>query len=128
VFHRELEQEFLFRGDEALISRMIMNLLDNAIKHTPQGGNVRVTLMQDGGCYVIEVEDSGVGIPQEAQSFIFDRFYRADKSRLRNFENDGGGTGLGLSIARWIAEIHGGSVSLERSDTSGSLFVIRLPA
>jgi heavy metal sensor kinase len=128
VFHQEPKQEFLFRGDEALISRMIMNLLDNAIKHTPPGGSVRVALMQDGGSYVIEVEDTGVGISEEARPFIFERFYRADKSRFRNFETDGGGTGLGLSIARWIAEMHGGAISLRRSDSSGSLFVIRLPA
>jgi two-component system, OmpR family, sensor kinase len=118
-------EEMSMRGDEALVRRMILNLLDNAIKYTPAGGEVRVELSRDGSAYQIRITDTGVGVPSEARPHIFERFYRADKARSRN---GGGGAGLGLSIASWIAEAHGGRVTLERSDESGSAFLISLPA
>lgn len=119
--------ELLFRGDEALFSRMLMNLLDNAIKHTLPGGHVVVSRMRTGDTHIIRVEDTGTGIPVEAQPHIFERFYRADKARTRNLESDGSGAGLGLSIAQWIAELHGGRITLERSDQTGTIFAIHLP-
>jgi signal transduction histidine kinase len=114
------------RGDEGLVRRMILNLLDNAIKYTPAGGEVRVALTREGPAYTIRITDTGGGVPVEARPHIFERFYRADKSRARN-GGAGGGAGLGLSIASWIAEAHGGRVALERSDKAGSIFLITLP-
>jgi heavy metal sensor kinase len=119
--------ELLLRGDEALFSRMLMNLLDNAIKHTLPGGHVVVSRTRVDDSHVIRVEDTGTGIPVEAQPHIFERFYRADKARTRNLESDGSGAGLGLSIAQWIAQLHGGRITLERSDQTGTIFAINLP-
>jgi heavy metal sensor kinase len=118
--------EMLCHGDEGLLRQMIMNLLGNAIKHTPSGGVVGISLDRRNGQYEIRVSDTGTGIPVEAQPHIFERFYRADKSRSR--ATDGGGAGLGLAIARWIAEAHKGQVELERSDETGSVFFASVPA
>ena len=114
-------------ADESLLRRMILNLLDNAIKYTPVGGRVNVTSRRDGDAYVLSVTDTGGGIPADLQPRIFERFFRADKARSRA-ENDGGGAGLGLSISRWIAEAHNGRLELSRSDVSGSTFTAYLPA
>ncbi|PYV41083.1 MAG: hypothetical protein DMG06_18275 [Acidobacteria bacterium] len=118
--------EMMYRGDEELIRRMIMNLLDNAIKYTAAGG-VFVLCEQHEAEYQIAVADTGPGIPADAQAHIFERFYRADKVRSRAETSYGGGTGLGLSIARWIAEVHGGRLELDRSDATGSVFIASLP-
>ena len=115
------------RADEALLRRMILNLLDNAIKYTPAGGRVTVLCGRSGAEYALSVTDSGEGIPAELQQRVFERFFRVDKARTRS-ENDGGGAGLGLSIARWIAEAHHGRLILARSDSSGSTFSALLPA
>ncbi|MDT5295358.1 MAG: hypothetical protein QOJ76_2238 [Acidobacteriota bacterium] len=120
--------ELPFRGDEGLIRRMLLNLLDNAIKYTPAGGEVCVELARDASAYSIRIKDTGAGISAEAQPHIFERFYRADKARSRGGEAGGSGAGLGLSIASWIAEGHGGRVTLERSDRSGTTFLISLPS
>jgi heavy metal sensor kinase len=116
-----------YRGDEALLRQMLLNLLDNAVKHTPAGGQVRLRLGRADSNYSVVVADTGTGIPLEAQPHIFERFYRADKARSRA-ANGNGGAGLGLSIARWIAEAHGGSLTLQHSDTTGSQFRVTLPA
>jgi heavy metal sensor kinase len=122
------DNELLFRGDEGLIRRMVLNLLDNAIKYTPAGGQIRVSLGQDGAGYTITIADTGTGIPAGAQPHIFERFFRADRTRSRNGNTGGSGAGLGLSIAAWIAETHGGRITLDHSDQQGSTFVISLPA
>lgn len=116
----------LFDGDEDLLRRMVLNLLDNAVKHTPPGGAVRLSLTRRQANYVIEVTDTGTGIPTEAQPQIFERFFRADKVRARK-EKSGGGAGLGLAIAYWIAKAHYGELTLARSDHSGTTFVATLP-
>jgi heavy metal sensor kinase len=126
--YRNAADEMLFRGDEELIRRMILNLLDNAIKYTPPGGRVLVELASKVSDYAIKISDTGTGIPTEAQPHIFERFYRADKARSRGDETGGGGAGLGLSIASWVAEMHGGRIALERSDKSGTIFVVSLPS
>jgi two-component system, OmpR family, sensor kinase len=118
--------EMSLRGDEGLVRRMILNLLDNAIKYTPAGGEVRVELARAQSGYTIRIADTGAGIPEEARPHVFERFYRADKARSRN-GGAGGGAGLGLSIASWIAEAHGGRVTLERTGEGGSTFLITLP-
>ena len=84
-------------------------------------------LQQEAQTYVVTVSDSGAGIPADAQHRIFERFYRVDQARPRTDTSDGSGAGLGLSIAHWIAEAHGGSLTLARSDQAGATFVIRLP-
>lgn len=117
-----------FRGDERLLRQMLLNLLDNAIKHTPTAGAVQITLTAHSQEFELIVTDTGVGIPAEAQSHIFERFYRVDKARSRAGQGAGSGAGLGLSIARWIAEAHAGSLELQRSGSQGSVFVVRLPA
>jgi heavy metal sensor kinase len=114
-------------ADESLLRRMILNLLDNAIKYTPEGGLVTVTCHRAGEEYVLSIMDTGGGIPVDLQPRIFERFFRADKARSRA-ENDGGGAGLGLSISRWIAEAHHGRLELTRSDSIGSTFTAYLPA
>ena len=114
-------------ADESLLRRMIMNLLDNAIKYTPGGGSVTMSCRRVGAEYVLSIADTGGGIPRDLQSRIFERFFRADKARSRE-ENDGGGAGLGLSISRWIAEAHRGRLELTRSDATGSTFTAYLPA
>lgn len=114
-------------GDEDLLVRMVVNLLDNAIKYTPPGGVVAVETATRGDRYVVDVRDTGSGIPASAQPHVFDRFYRADASRARRATDDAGGAGLGLSIARWIAEAHGGSLVLEASSELGTTFEMTVP-
>src|SRR6266540_597326 len=116
-----------YRGDEDLLWQMLLNLLDNAIKYTPAGGKVSLGLAQTGANHVITVAETGAGIPVEAQPYVFERFYRADKARERAEAGASSGAGLGLPIARWIAEAHGGKISLGHSDEGGSAFVITLP-
>jgi heavy metal sensor kinase len=116
-----------FYGDEDLLRRMILNLVDNAIKHTPPGGVVRLRLSREPDGYEISVSDTGPGIPAEEQSRIFERFYRVDRARARAEEADGGGAGLGLAIATWIAQAHDGNLELARSDANGATFVAKLP-
>lgn len=121
--------EMPYRGDEGLLRQMILNLLDNAIKHSPSDGEVHVRLERQGSEHRILVSDTGLGIPLEAQRHIFERFYRVDRSRSRTEASDlGAGAGLGLSIARWIAESHHGRLELQSSNQTGSVFVASLPA
>jgi signal transduction histidine kinase len=110
-------------GDEELLKRMLLNLLDNAVKYTPEGGRISVALERNGHFARISVTDTGIGIPMEDQSRIFDRFYRVDKPRSRAL----GGAGLGLSIVRWIVDAHGGSLALESEIGRGSSFFVTLP-
>jgi heavy metal sensor kinase len=112
-----------YLGDEELLRRMAMNLLDNAIRYTPAGGHVRVEVERNGAGVAIRVSDDGIGIPQEALPHVFDRFYRADGARSRNE----GGFGLGLAIVKWIAESHQGSVEVSSAPGRGSVFTVHLP-
>jgi heavy metal sensor kinase len=110
-------------GDETLLRRLVDILLDNAFKYTPSPGSVRLSFEQKGDRAVITVQDSGVGIAQEHQSKIFERFYRVDKARSRAQ----GGAGLGLAIAQWIVARHGGSIAVESCPGGGSTFRVELP-
>ena len=112
-----------FRGDEELLRRMVMNLLDNAIRYTPPGGKVDTVLESEGSRVRIRVSDTGIGIPEEAAPHIFERFYRVDKARSRQ----DGGFGLGLAIVKWIAESHHGAVELSSRSGVGSAFTVTLP-
>jgi heavy metal sensor kinase len=111
------------RGDDELLQRMMLNLLDNAVKYTPSGGAIAVELSASNGDARIVVTDTGIGIPERDQPHVFDRFYRVDKARSRAM----GGAGLGLSIAQWIAHTHGGEISVSSNMGRGSFFTVRLP-
>jgi signal transduction histidine kinase len=121
-------EEMPLRGDEALLQRLVVNLIDNAIKYTQAGGSVRVSADRCNGRYRVAVADTGPGIPRELQGRIFERFFRAADRSPSPDPDQRGGAGLGLPIARWIAEAHGGRVELEKSDPRGSTFVVELPA
>jgi signal transduction histidine kinase len=110
------------RGDEDLLRRLVLNVLQNAVQHSPAGGAVVVDLDQEAGRVRLRVTDTGPGIAPADRERIFDRFVQLDPSRR------GQGTGLGLPIARWIAEAHRGTVFLERSGPDGSTFCVVLPA
>lgn len=123
--HCTASEEIPFRGDEELLRRMVLNLLDNAAKHTPSGGVVELVLDRAGDALRMRIRDSGSGVPAEARPHVFERFYRADPVRGRERDQ---GAGLGLPIARWIAEAHGGSLELASTSAAGSEFVARLPS
>jgi heavy metal sensor kinase len=110
------------QGYEALLFRLIFNLAENAIKYTPPGGRIEVTLGVEGGAAVMEVKDNGPGIAPEAQEHIFERFYRGDPAR------EGSGTGLGLALVQSIVQLHLGEIRLESTPGAGSTFRVRLPA
>jgi heavy metal sensor kinase len=112
-----------YRGDEELLHRLIMNLLDNAIRHTPHGGRVNVALETAGSQLHIRVSDTGMGIAPDALPHLFERFYRGDKARSRQ----DGGFGLGLAIVKWVAESHGGTVNVSSQPGAGSTFTVILP-
>lgn len=124
-------EELPCQGDEGLIRQLIMILLDNAVKYTPSGGSVTLELhparLEGLAAYRIDVIDTGEGIPPEDQAHVFERFYRADKSRSRRKDRGGGGSGLGLAIAQWIAEVHGGKLTLAETSPNGTVFRVLLP-
>jgi two-component system phosphate regulon sensor histidine kinase PhoR len=110
-------------GDRQNLSQLVDNLIDNAIKYTPEQGRIEVRLSRWGDELLLEVEDSGIGISPQYQERVFERFYRVDKARSQSL----GGTGLGLSIVRNIAERHGGSVAVKSQLGRGSVFSFRMP-
>jgi signal transduction histidine kinase len=111
-------------ADAIAIDRLLLILLDNAVKYSPPGGRCEIALSQDQSEARISVRDSGIGIAQDDLKSIFDRFYRADRARSKNT----GGAGLGLAIARWITELHGGMIAVESTPGAGSVFRVSLPA
>jgi signal transduction histidine kinase len=123
VYESHLQPVFV-AADEALLKQAMRILVDNAIKYTPAGELVQISLMEKEGFARLTVQDDGIGIPPDAVSKIFDRFYRADESRARAT----GGTGLGLSIAKWIAERHGGHMEVLSRENIGTRITIVLPA
>lgn len=110
-------------GDAAALRRMLLVLLDNAVKYTPEHGAVGITLQACQEHTAVEIRDTGIGIRKEDLAHIFDRFYRADPARVRA----DGGAGLGLAIGLWIAERHGGSITVESTPDEGSVFRVILP-
>jgi len=106
-----------------LLEQAVVNLVDNAVKYSPEGSAVEVTLAEAAGEIVISVIDHGPGVPREHLPRLFERFYRVDKARSRDL----GGTGLGLAIVKHIAQAHGGRVSVDSRVGEGSTFRIHLP-
>jgi two-component system OmpR family sensor kinase len=115
-----------FSGDEELLRRLVINLLDNAIRYTPPGGTVKAEVGRAHGLpssVHLRISDTGIGISPDAAPHVFDRFFRADKARSRA----DGGFGLGLSIVKWIAESHHGAVELDSTPSEGTSFTVTLP-
>ncbi|KAB2862847.1 MAG: hypothetical protein F9K46_06555, partial [Anaerolineae bacterium] len=110
-------------GDPDRLKQLLMNLITNALAHTPENGEIRLTMQKAEKWVEIKVADTGVGISAEDLPHIFERFYRVDKARSR----DEGGVGLGLSIAKWIAEAHHGTLSAASTVGEGTTFTLRLP-
>ena len=113
----------IMTGSDALIYRLIFNLTENAVKYNRQGGSVRVSVTQDPEKLLLRVSDTGCGIPEVYQRSIFQPFFRVDKSRSREY----GGAGLGLSLVWEIADLHGGSVWVEKSSEKGTTIAVGLP-
>lgn len=117
------ERPVYVQGNDPALRRLFLVLLDNAIKYTPAGGSVAVSIAADPGGATVEVQDTGIGIDESALPHIFERFYRVDMSRSRAE----GGSGLGLSIAKWIAESHRAEIQAESVAGRGSVFRVRFP-
>jgi two-component system, OmpR family, phosphate regulon sensor histidine kinase PhoR len=117
----DVPEELAVRGEKDGVRQILANLVDNAVKYTP-AGQIRVSAQRDGGSVLLEVSDTGIGIPAADQERIFERFYRVDKDRSRAV----GGTGLGLSIVKHLVQAYGGSISVESRLNRGSLFRVWL--
>jgi signal transduction histidine kinase len=116
------EDQALVAGDVERLRQLLLNLVDNALKYTPDGGQIILDLRRSDGWVNIQVIDSGMGIAPEDLPHIFERFYRADRSRRRR-----AGSGLGLSIGQWIAQAHGGRIEVRSAPGEGSIFTVWLP-
>ena len=125
--HQELKLQLSDRcemyADQAKLTQVVYNLMENASKYTQEGGIIRVRLIRSGRDAILTVSDNGPGIPKEDQAHIFDRFYRVDKARSR----ETGGTGLGLSIVHQMVLMHGGTVSVDSEEGNGATFTVELP-
>jgi two-component system phosphate regulon sensor histidine kinase PhoR len=118
-----LDDETLIMADEEAIRQILDNLIDNAIKYTPEGGSVRVTCRMGGELVALEVADTGIGIPRDDLPRVFERFYRVDKARSREL----GGTGLGLSIVKHLVQSIGGQITVDSRVGEGTRFTVQLP-
>jgi signal transduction histidine kinase len=112
-----------FTGDEQLLRRLVINLLENAIRYTPAGGQVTAALDAGAATVQLRISDTGIGIAPADAARIFERFYRAGEARNRQ----DGGIGLGLAIVKWIAESHRGTVECSSESGKGSTFTVSLP-
>jgi heavy metal sensor kinase len=115
--------DVIVEADRIVLRQAVINLYDNAIKYSPEGSSIHVSIRAEDRSAVLEVRDRGIGIPRGSQEHVFERFYRVDKGRSREL----GGTGLGLSIARWAVEVHGGQVGVDSEVGEGSTFRVVLP-
>jgi signal transduction histidine kinase len=119
------ESPVLLAVDRHRIREMLLNMVTNAIKYTPQGGTIALNLEADTDWVTFTVRDTGIGIAAGDLPHIFERFWRADPARSRTGARPG--TGLGLAITQWIAEAHGGSITVQSRPGRGSIFTVRLP-
>jgi heavy metal sensor kinase len=111
------------RGDRLFLRQALMNVLHNAVKYSPVGGEIRIRVQRIADEVAVEIEDHGPGVPPEDRTRVFDRFYRVDRARWR----ESGGAGLGLAITKWVVEAHRGEISLEGGAPHGCLFRLKLP-
>lgn len=118
------EDQALVWGDPERLRQVLLNLTDNAVKYTPAGGVITLSLEKNDDWVQISVSDTGIGISEEDQKLIFDRFFRTDRARTREL----GGSGLGLSIAQWLAAMHNGRITVHSTPRQGSTFTLWLPA
>jgi heavy metal sensor kinase len=123
LFRSDVADDVYIEGDRSRLQQVIVNLIANAIKYTPEAGEVEVSVRADGRTAVLEVSDNGVGIPAHALAHVFERFYRADKARSRN----SGGAGLGLAIVKAICTAHGAEIQVSSQEGQGSRFAVQLP-
>ena len=123
LFRSNVAANIYVEGDRSRLQQVVVNLIANAIKYTPEAGEVAVSVGQDDGAAVLEVSDNGVGIPPHALPHVFERFYRADKARSRN----SGGAGLGLAIVKAICTAHGAEIKVSSQEGQGSRFTVILP-
>ncbi|MBN2076423.1 MAG: HAMP domain-containing protein [Dehalococcoidales bacterium] len=122
-FELKIEENAVVEGDRVKLRELFLNLLDNAVRYTPSGGTITMTLYRERDSARVAVKDSGIGIPPEHLPHIFERFYRVDKASLWSTK----GAGLGLSISQSIAELHGGKIEVESLAGVGSTFTVILP-
>ena len=115
------DEEIKIKADQTLITRLFINIIDNALKYTNRDGKINISLSSINNCAVTVIEDTGIGISEKDMPHIFDRLYQVDKSR------EDRGSGLGLAIAKWIIELHKGEIKVESKVNFGSKFVIKLP-
>ena len=120
----EAQPTVVANGDAGWLERLVLNLLDNAMKFTHEGGCVVVRVSRNGNRALLEVTDSGIGMTREVAAHVFERFYQADPSR----SSASGGAGLGLSLVKWIVDRHHGAVSVTSTPDKGSTFLVTLPA
>ena len=118
-----VEDDIWVEGDRTCLQQVVVNLIDNGIKYTPEGGTVELRVQAEGGKAILEVADNGEGIPAQAIPHVFDRFYRVDKARSRA----SGGAGLGLSIVKSICAAHGAEIRVSSQERRGSRFRVELP-
>ena len=119
----DIQPDIKLSCNKELMTRLMWNLIDNAIKYNKEKGSILISLECPDQDVRLQIADSGIGIPQEEIPNIFNRFYRVDKSRSRGL----GGSGLGLAISKWIVDLHNGSITVDSELNMGSTFTIALP-
>lgn len=124
VLSLDLPRDILVTGDDTRLRQVFTNLIDNAIRYTPKGGDIEISALPQNGNVTVTIKDTGIGIPEDEIPHIFDRFYRVDKARSR----EDGGTGLGLNICEWIVKAHQGSIEVESRLGKGTTIHVTLPS
>jgi signal transduction histidine kinase len=123
VEYNDPDAPILIVGDPLRVEQVVENLLQNAIKYSPEGGQITVRIEQQGSQATLTISDQGIGIPEAAQAHLFERFYRASNLDPRRIQ----GVGLGLAVAHEIVALHGGAVEVASVEGQGSTFTVRLP-
>jgi signal transduction histidine kinase len=122
-FTLDTQENLVVNGDKVKLRQLFINIMENAVRYTPGGGNISVSLVKKDTNAVAAVSDTGIGIPPEHLPHIFERFYRVDKARSRA----DGGVGLGMAIAKYIADSHGGKIEVESQVGKGTTFTVTIP-
>lgn len=123
IIEADLPAPLFLTGHPELLMRLVINLLDNALRYTPSGGKIALEVKREGNNIKLQISDTGIGIPEKDLPFIFDRFYVVDPSRSK----ETGGVGLGLAIVKWIADFHQAQIQVESKLNQGTTFIISFP-